>query len=450
LAQVLLLLQLPNPPYAVEDPLPPMLMSAPSWFSSVLLTLLSPTAAAVSHNLLGRTHLGTLARSRLFTHHGGDASKASHPEHGHLTLKGLYPWYHNSEELRSAAARLSSDCSGALSLRTVTDSNVSIDVVRVRAAGSRPVNRVFIIFGEHSRELISPESGLYFLQVLCGKAIADGGPTATDVLKDSEFEMVLNGNPRSRRVVESGNFCMRANPDGVDLNRNWDEQWHAGAGREVVGTNPGPHPFSEPETRLFRQLVTEYQPTTFLTVHSGTRGLYMPWAYDTTHIASRNQGAMLQILKGVDQDHCQCPYGAAGKEVGYSCPGTCLDWVYDQLQTPYSFAFEIYTSPELDGQLRQRWEEKVRTGGADLLQGGHHLGHPHFIDLFQKHTSDFVHTTSVRSHSNASTRTCFGTFNPDTLERFNATLRNWAAAYLEMAQMVVVDLRSNVTVHAAS
>eukprot|EP00439_Symbiodinium_sp_Y106_P009527 s6803_g1.t1 len=70
--------------------------------------------------------------------------------------------------------------------------------------------------------------------------------------KDSEFALLLNGNPRSRRKVEGGDYCDSA----------------------VYGqdSNPGPKPFSEPETRLIRAAVSEYDPTTFLTVHSGTLG----------------------------------------------------------------------------------------------------------------------------------------------------------------------------------
>ena len=144
-----------------------------------------------------------------------------------------------------------------------------------------------------------------------------------------------------------------------------------------------------------------------LEVHSGTLGMYMPWAYDSQHLAKRNRGPMLSVLedtRGVDQQgisatyrvagclrasftiadvkflfvlgrrpsllgwrpsllgvgsfsrrllfslhdstlhhwslaarcsppahrgfqeldssHCKCPFGAAGKEVGYDCPGT--------------------------------------------------------------------------------------------------------------------------------
>merc|ERR1719213_1464373 len=92
------------------------------------------------------------------------------------------------------------------------------------------------------------------------------------------------------------------------------------------------------------------------------------------HLADRNQPAMMEILKKLDQDHCQCPFGAAGKEVGYPCPGTCLDWIYDELKTPYAFAFEIYAHPANDEQLRARWEEKKRNPGA-LIQSNDRFEH---------------------------------------------------------------------------
>merc|ERR1712157_446392 len=113
-----------------------------------------------------------------------------------------------------------------------------------------------------------------------------------------------------------------------------------------MGTNPGPSPFSEPETKIFKQAVADYQPTTFLSIHSGTKGMYMPWAYDMEHLATKKGPEMQAILKKIDSEHCKCPFGAAGKEVGYSCPGTSLDYVYEKIGTQFSFAYEIFTAKE--------------------------------------------------------------------------------------------------------
>ncbi|CAJ1447176.1 unnamed protein product [Effrenium voratum] len=101
-------------------------------------------------------------------------------------------------------------------------------------------------------------------------------------------------------------------------------------------------------------MIVDFKPTTFLSVHSGTLGLYMPWAYDSEHLAQRNRQAMLSVLQELDAAHCKCPFGAAGKEVGYDCPGTSFDWVYDNLKTPFSFAWEIYANPIEGDSLRAR------------------------------------------------------------------------------------------------
>ena len=98
--------------------------------------------------------------------------------------------------------------------------------------------------------------------------------------------------------------------------------------------------------------------------------MYMPWAYDMEHLAKKNGPAMQSMLQQIDKSYCQCPFGAAGKEVGYSCPGTCLDYVYDKLGVGYSFAFEIYTWKQDWGALKDRFEEKMRTVGSDFIQLG--------------------------------------------------------------------------------
>merc|ERR1719379_597750 len=309
-----------------------------------------------------------------------DASRLKHRLHAHMhvsdkSMDVLYPFYHTPGDIHNQLMSLSSNCPGM----TVRQENggsdsLSIDVVNIKAPQSSPVNKNFYLFGEHARELISPESGLELVKTLCGQ-----NPTLSDkareTLKDSEFEIVVNGNPNSRSKVEQGDFCLRVNQDGVYLNRNWDEKWQPNPDLAPADTNPGPSPFSEPETRVFKKIVSDYQPTNFLTIHSGTRGMYMPWAYDMEHLATRNQPEMMNILRKLDTDHCECPFGAAGKEVGYPCPGTCLDWVYDQLKTSYSFAFEIYIGEQYDQGLKERFDEKMQEQGGSFVQTHSHLAH---------------------------------------------------------------------------
>lgn len=389
----------------------------------------------VSSNILSRGH------GRLRSHLRHNAKR---------TLKALLPYYHTSDELHQEASQLVSTCNGAASIRTVHEGDVAIDVVSVKAQQPVPAaNRILLLFGEHSRELISPESGLHFLRVLCGNVpVPAGAPDLASTLRNTEFALVLNANPRSRRKVEQGDWCLRENPNGVDLNRNWDIAW-SGGGDSHQQTFPGSKPFSEPETRLLKQLVMEYAPTTFLCVHSGTLGMYMPWAYDSKHLADRNQQEMMKLLKDIDSEHCHCPWGAAGKEVGYDCPGTSVDWVFAKTNASFAYAWEIYVG---DGQtgLRERWQQKLQEGGQALLEGGAHLAHEHFHDVFHQHPSDFVHHKH-RKGDIALSETgsehgdwCLSHFNPTEQQKYEAEIENWSAAYLKMAARTTLSISSQL------
>jgi len=380
-----------------------------------------------------------------------DASRLKHRHrraHMHVhekTMDTLYPFYHTTADIHSQLMSLSQNCPG-MTIRQENggSDSLSMDVVNIKAPGSQPVNKNFYLFGEHARELISPETGLELVKTLCGQ-----NPTlsdkARDALKDSEFEIVVNGNPNSRSKVEQGDFCLRVNEDGVDLNRNWDEKWQPNPDLAPADTNPGPQPFSEPETRVFKKIVSEYDPTNFLTIHSGTRGMYMPWAYDMEHLATRNQPEMMNILRKLDTDHCECPFGAAGKEVGYPCPGTCLDWVYDQLKTPYSFAFEIFIGDQYDEGLAERFHEKMQEENNTALLQTSHLAHRKFHSIFQKNPSDFVQLRSNAHHEHnimgMDAEDCFNRFNPDNEDQFHQVVRNWVDAYLDLANMVATNLK---------
>lgn len=365
---------------------------------------------------------------------------------GDTDLKQKYPYFHTSAEIRSEVQRLAGACNGALSMKTLQDSNdssVSIDAVSIRAKGASPVNRIFLLFGEHSRELISPESGLEFVRALCEDSDLQVQGSASQLLQDSEFQIVLNGNPRSRRQVEAGNFCLRENPNGVDLNRNWDEKWESESAGHFADANPGPRPFSEPETRIFRDLVTQFKPTVFVTVHSGTRGMYMPWAYDMEHEGTANRDAMMSVLRDLDKDHCHCPYGAAGKEVGYPCPGTCLDWVYAKLNTPFVFAFEIYVGGHQEFALHQRWRDIVDADNALLQDGRVHLAHMPYRAHFNEYPSDFVQISHAKGRASQTQDECFGMFNPGTKEHYEKTVKNWASVYWQMSQKTALSLKTN-------
>ena len=156
----------------------------------------------------------------------------------------------------------------------------------------------------------------------------------------------------------------------------------------------------------------------------------------------------MNMLKDLDSEYCQCPFGAAGKEVGYSCPGTCLDYVYDQLNASYAFAFEIYTGPEYADDLKERFQEKIQELNAE--QGPAKvsdslalpdLKHEDYNDIFNVRPSDFVQLSSHAQHKwHRDGRDCFGQFNPDNQEAFQRNIDNWARVYGDLARKIAADI----------
>lgn len=331
-------------------------------------------------------------------------------------IRGL-PFYHTSDELQGELRRLAGSCLGfAVSTQAVGDAE--LDLVSLRKPGSSPKSKMYLLFGEHARELISPESGLHFLRSLCGETEASAH--LDGVLDDTEFRVVLNANPLSRRKVEAGDFCLRLNERGVDLNRNWGFHWKAKTYGQSVDTNPGPRAFSEPQTQLLRDDVTAATPTAFVSVHSGTRAMFMPYAYETGHPAERDARAMREILEAVDEAYCQCPFGPAGTENGFGAFGTSLDYAYGKAGARFAFLFEIYLGPGRyrPGYLRSRWRQDRASG---------------LVQVAEDDEAEVGNTPQRLQH-------CLQLFNPLTAVQYNKTVDAWARAYGDLARRVAAKV----------
>eukprot|EP00747_Dinoflagellata_sp_TGD_P184293 gnl/TRDRNA2_/TRDRNA2_39806_c0_seq1.p1 gnl/TRDRNA2_/TRDRNA2_39806_c0~~gnl/TRDRNA2_/TRDRNA2_39806_c0_seq1.p1 ORF type:complete len:393 (-),score=44.28 gnl/TRDRNA2_/TRDRNA2_39806_c0_seq1:27-1205(-) len=352
------------------------------------------------------------------------------------SLRSLFPFYLTTAEIHNELVALASRCP-QMTLRSIPFNGTRdcktcvIDVATVRAPDSQSVTRqrkdkqkVLMLFGEHAMELVSVESGLHLLKSLCGETRLLKH-LAQEELLHNDFQIVVNGNPGSREKVEQGAICLRENPNGVDLNRNWDTKRWAKSGRKK---RPGSEPFSEPETKIFRQIATEYKPTIFVSVHSGDLGMYMPWVYKP-HAAKRNQALMMNILESLSSKYCDCPFGAGGEVHYETCDGTSIDWIYDKLKTPISFAFEIYTSPDKADDLRSRWREKMKLSNNTF----HTQIDPHFSDIFAHHRSDFV---ELSAHSHGMKYCVFEHYNPTSEGELKDVLEIWSTAYLDLVHKV--------------
>ena len=261
----------------------------------------------------------------------------------------------------AAAEKLKEPCKEVgvhLSIAKTSDpgnTGVSLDVVKLKTQTHASDHfRVAAVFGEHSRELISPETGLLAIKALCNKmpkctSCEDDHSTQLSSLLErgekvrrvpSEWEIVLNGNPRTReRLEQSGNFCLRRDPADVDLNRNWNDHF-------TGGDDHGNAPFSEPETRAYRAELERQRPNAYFSVHSGELGLYAPHAWTFAEPTSPSEEAALPeygVLRKVQKELCpECPAGSAARLQGMVITGSSFDYVRDELKSNYSYAFELY------------------------------------------------------------------------------------------------------------
>jgi hypothetical protein len=239
----------------------------------------------------------------------------------------LPPFYHTTSSMFSSLLSLNCPSLSVLPTSSVQAFHLASD--------SRC--STFLLFGEHPRELISSELGFHVLSEICSKALP--------LLSSTSLTVVLNANPKSRESVEEGDFCLRTNENGVDINRNWDSHWKAADCRVEPELCPGPFPFSEPETQELRDLLENSEADLFITVHSGKYAMLYPFAYSEKPIDAEKALAYEEVLKEVAGDD-KVPVGEAADVLNYRSYGTCVDYAYEELAVDYCFAWEIYEEEE--------------------------------------------------------------------------------------------------------
>mmetsp|Transcript_2159 Transcript_2159/g.5035 ORF Transcript_2159/g.5035 Transcript_2159/m.5035 type:complete len:519 (+) Transcript_2159:105-1661(+) len=351
-------------------------------------------------------------------------------------------------------------------------------------SGAKTKLKAFFLFGEHARELVSPESGLHFLEEFAEKLQNNAA-----VSKSWEITAIVNANPGSHdRVVLNHEYCLRAAPSGVDLNRNFPDHWKK-TGHNGTETWSGPTPLSEKEPALVASLLAQERPDLFVTVHSGTMSMFLPFCW-TQAEKPRNYKDMLQILDTVNKN-VGIPYGSAMETIHYKAAGNSMDFAYDEREVPYSFAFEIWGGPDATTKhafreayeeqraeyvasgdivsfLRKRMHLTAKLGMMDennastvprqqmnlgLLQEQELLA-AHEVELNnaqEEHSRALHSTTEDHGDYNADglqqRMQCFHQFNPWTKGDYDTTMQKWTDIYLHLLQEVETKItRDQATV----
>ena len=140
----------------------------------------------------------------------------------------------------------------------------------------------------------------------------------------------------------------RKNAHGVDLNRNFSYRWQGGVPRSS-GYYPGPHPFSEPESRAVRRLVERVRPNVTIWYHQPWGGVLLP-----CHGSARVQRRYAQIahFPGI---RCR----------GAHLHGTAMIWQNHRFRG-HAFVVELRGGelPEAQARHHARAAVKVARSGA--------------------------------------------------------------------------------------
>ena len=353
------------------------------------------------------------------------------------------PWssYHTTDEILSDFSRMAEEHPRWMRWERVGD-RVDVATITDSEEPDDDKARLLLVFGEHARELITAELALWLARVLVEEGaeyhawtesetafarslglrppVMDGeDPTdATEWVRWLRRRCVVKivpiEVPASREAVEQGRGCMRKTVDGVDLNRNWPVGFQpvSASKRATSEEYPGERPFSEVESRVVRDLARSFAPHGYANVHSGEWAVYVPWDHKPEFAQSlpADTSALLDRLN----QHCECVVGAAGQVSGYLAYGTSMDYLYQELKTPYPLTFELW------GENGEGKRQTSRAGGGGMLRGN---------------------VASARSRSagrrlaafDKKADACVKMFNPSRAEEYRGVIADWVNAVLVFA-----------------
>lgn len=151
-------------------------------------------------------------------------------------------------------------------------------------------------------------------------------------------DIALNGiNPKSilhRRIIDSMGIIdfsrtWQANAMGVDINHNFDADWHRGEDNIAPSKYGGKYPVSELETYALVKFLKRIQPDLFIAFHSQGKEIY----YDFNCMENKRAKETAEALAA------GCGYKVA-KPTGTAAYGGAKDWYIKEFHKP-AFTVEL-------------------------------------------------------------------------------------------------------------
>ncbi len=198
----------------------------------------------------------------------------------------------------------------------------------------------------HAREVITLENILALISHICNHYGIDSNITQLVDNREIWFIPVLNPDGALYCAYNDSNWRKnrRNNGDGtygVDLNRNFDYKWggigSSGFSRSLVYR--GVEAFSEPETRVLRDFVSNHNFSGAISMHSYS-GLWLwPWAHKyVPTLVDEVYRAIAQEMQQL-QPHYQ--YRTLSIAEFGRITGNAADWLYGR-HSIFTYTVEIY------------------------------------------------------------------------------------------------------------
>jgi hypothetical protein len=216
------------------------------------------------------------------------------------------------------------------------EDNLPIDAFTVSGAGNAADKPALIINGTaHAREWISPMTVLYIMNGLL-EGYGDD-PVITTLLDELTVHFIPVANPDGYVYSWTDfRFWRKTRRDGygIDWNRNFPVGFGLGSsGSTSSDTYRGPSPFSEPETRAFRDFVlARPNIAAHVDYHSHGQLILYPWAHIDDTVAESDRVAFSAVSDDLVRAIASVNNAAYTPQQAvdlYVAGGTAIDWSFD-------------------------------------------------------------------------------------------------------------------------
>lgn len=355
--------------------------STKTWITLLLLTMTS-IASAANHwvalsapNVLVRSqiaqviHIDSIVDDRVYSIVGEASFKELKARFGSRILE-TYPLpltpikknqagvanfpvedeiYHTYEEMEALLKDLAAKYPELCRLKTIGQSHQGLNLYALEIGREREgfIPTVAYLGAHHAREHLSTE-----VPLLAAKRMLE------EYQSNSRIKKIIDGrklifipmvNPDGVTYdIRDGRYHMwrknhpgtSGSSDGVDLNRNYDQNWARGGSSSYPSSDTyhGPGPFSEPETKAIKKFVEDHPELRgMISFHSFGELVLYPWSGSFDSVG----GADLEAFKSWS-DAMAATNGYTGQQSSdlYISTGDTCDWAYEAAGV-FCFTFEL-------------------------------------------------------------------------------------------------------------